>query len=124
MRKIEIFERAIEEKAANLNDYGINSTAFWAYRKSIEAENDLINFYDVIWDNDIEPITETLKQNGITRFTISSNFSGLLQTLAEFEKYGFRIECLTEVYTDYKDWQTGERTRIPAVQLKHILETR
>ena len=37
MKRIELFERAIAEKARNLKDYGINSTMFWAYRKSIEA---------------------------------------------------------------------------------------
>ena len=38
MKRIELFERAIAEKARNLKDYGINSTMFWAYRKSMEAE--------------------------------------------------------------------------------------
>ena len=41
MKKIELFERAIAERAERLQDYGINSTAFWAYRKSIDAGNDL-----------------------------------------------------------------------------------
>ena len=54
MKKIELFERAIAERAERLQDYGINSTAFWAYRKSIDAGNDLIDFSDVIWDHDIE----------------------------------------------------------------------
>ena len=42
MKKIELFERAIAEQAGSLKDYGINGTMFWAYRKSIDAENDLI----------------------------------------------------------------------------------
>ena len=33
MKKIELFERAIAEKARNLKDYGINSTMFWAIQK-------------------------------------------------------------------------------------------
>jgi len=45
MKKIELFERAIEEKAASLADYGINATLFWAYRNSIFAEREAIDFF-------------------------------------------------------------------------------
>lgn len=48
MKKIELFERAIAEQAGSLKDYGINGTMFWAYRKSIDAGNDLIDFNEVI----------------------------------------------------------------------------
>ncbi len=48
MKRIELFERAIAEKARNLKDYGINNTMFWAYRKSMEAGNDSIDFGEVI----------------------------------------------------------------------------
>ena len=65
MKKIELFERAIAERAERLQDYGINSTAFWAYRKSIDAGNDLIDFSDVIWDYDIDPILENCRRFGI-----------------------------------------------------------
>ena len=58
MKKIELFERAIAEQAGSLKDYGINGTMFWAYRKSIDAGNDLIDFNEVIWDEDIDAIAE------------------------------------------------------------------
>lgn len=48
MKKIELFERAIAEQAGSLKDYGINGTMFWAYRKSIDAGNDLIDFNEVM----------------------------------------------------------------------------
>ena len=44
MKKIELFERAIEEQAGSLKDWGINPTLFWAYRNSITAGNDRIDF--------------------------------------------------------------------------------
>ncbi len=44
MKKIELFERAIAEQAGSLKEYGINGTMFWAYRKSRDAGNDLIDF--------------------------------------------------------------------------------
>ena len=118
MKKIELFERAIAEQAASLKDWGINPTLFWAYRNSITAGNDQIDFSETIWDTDIEEITKTLKENGISEFTISSTFSSLIPTLAEFAKHGFQMAGLTEVRGNYTDWQTNERAVIPAIRME------
>ena len=118
MKKIELFERAIAEQAGSLKEWGINATLFWAYRNSITAGNDQIDFSETIWDNDIPEITRTLKENGISGFTISSTFSSLIPTLAEFEKHGFRMAGLTEVKANYTDWQTMERAVIPAIRME------
>ena len=118
MKKIELFERAIAEQAGSLKEWGINPTLFWAYRNSIMAGNEEINFEDVIWDYDIEEIVKTLKENGISVFTISSTFSSLIPTLAEFEKHGFRMAGLTEVKAKYTDWQTGKPAVIPAIRME------
>ena len=117
MKKIELFEKAIAEKAAGLKDWGINPTLFWAYRNSITAGNDRIDFGEVIWDSEVGEIAETLKENGITEFTISSTFSSLIPTLAEFAKHGFQMAGLTEVKANYTDFQTQERAVIPAIQM-------
>ena len=58
----------------------------------MEAGNDSIDFGEVIWDEDIETITECMKENGITEFTVSSTFSSLITTLAAFEKHGFATD--------------------------------
>lgn len=118
MKKIEAFENAIANRVNDIRAIGINSTAFWAYRRSEEAGNDLIDFSEVIWDEDIEAIAETFRQNGITEFTISSNFSGLIPTLAAFEKQGFRMAGITEVNATYTDWQTGKNARVPAIRMQ------
>lgn len=120
MKKIDLFERAIAEQAGSLSDYGINSTMFWAYRKSLTADNDLIDFNEVIWDEDAEAIAACMKENGITEFTISSTFSGLIPTLAAFDKLGFKVTGVTEVNAPYKDWQTNTYARIPAVRMTNI----
>ena len=116
MKKIELFEKAIAEKAASLKEWGINPTLFWAYRNSITA-NDRIDFGEAIWDSEVGEITETLKENGITEFTISSTFSSLIPTLAEFAKHGFQMAGLAEVKANYTDFQTQERAVIPAIQM-------
>ena len=117
MKTIELFERAIAEQAGSLKDYGINGTMFWAYRKSIDAGNDLIDFNEVIWDEDIEAIAKCMNENNITEFTISSTFSGLIPILAEFDKLGFTMAGITEVNANYTDWQTNQRARIPAIRM-------
>ena len=118
MTKIELFERAIAEKADSLKNWGINSTAFWAYRKSIDADNNLIDFSEVIWDEDIDAIVQTFADNDITEFTISSTFSSLIPTLAAFDKHGFKMAGITEVNANYTDWQTGERAKVPAIRME------
>ena len=115
--RIETFEKAIEERCKDLKAAGINGTLFWAYRRSEEAGNNHINFNDVIWDNEIEEIADCLKANGITEFTISSNFSGLITTLAEFEKHGFTMNGITDVNEEYIDFFTNERKTTKAIKM-------
>ena len=115
MKRIERFEQAIENKVKDLRAEGINPTLFWAYRESIEAGNEKINFSECIWEQEIEDIANCLKENGILEFTISSTFSSLIPALAGFEKHGFKIAGLTKVRTRYKDYTTGEKAIIPAI---------
>ena len=98
MKKIEIFEKAMNE-GVRLKDYGINSTLFAAYRSCLETGNEYIDFNGVIWDYDIPEIIKALKENGISEFTISSTFSSLIETLAAFDKEGIKMAVLD--YGDY-----------------------
>ena len=118
MKQITAFENAIANQVKNLKAEGINPTAFWAYRTSCHNGNDLIDFSEVIWDEDIEAITATFEQNGITEFTISSNFSGLIKTLVAFDKVGYRMAGTTEVNASYTDWMSGERAKVPALLMQ------
>lgn len=120
MKKIELFERAIKEQAGSLKDYGINGTLFWAYRSSIEAENEKIDFAEVIWDYDVKEIADFLKANEIHEFTISSTFSSLIPILAAFEKEGFDMAGLTQVNARYTDFETGKRAVVPAIRMLNL----
>lgn len=120
MKKIIAFEKAIENQVRNLKNEGINPTLFWAYRESVKAENELLNFAGVIWDDDIEDIVKCLKENGICEFTISSSFSGLIKTLAEFQKNGYHMDEITEVNANYTDLVTGNRARVQAIVMRRI----
>ena len=66
---------------------------------------------------EVQDHEEDLKENGISKFTISSTFSSLIETLAAFEKEGIRMAGLTEVNATYSDWKTGKKARIPAIRM-------
>lgn len=120
MKEIRRFEELMNaEGNISLKDAGVNSTLYWAYRISKEeSENDLIDFNEVIWDYDIKEIADSMRAEGIKEFTISSAFSSLIETLAEFEKNGIYMNGLTTVNARYTDWETGEHSRIPAIKME------
>ena len=120
MKKIEAFEQAIENKVQSLREVGINPTLFWAYRTCEETGNERIDFNECIWENEIEDIANCLKANDIFEFTISSTFSSLIETLAEFQKYGFQMAGLTEVNARFTDFATGKNKIIPAIRMVRI----
>ena len=98
--RIEELDKAAEI-GAKYQDVGINPTFGAAYFYSRTAGNRLINFAEVIWEKDIEEILENCRRFGIKDFTISSTFSGLLTTLAEFEKHGCHMVRLIEINANY-----------------------
>lgn len=114
MKRIELFEKANRE---NLKEFGVNIKVLIAYWSSMDAENDMIDFDGVIWDKEIEDIAKCMNDNGITEFTISSTFSSLTETLAGFEKNGFKVVGLTEINTRYTDFD-GNRKKSPAILMK------
>ena len=120
MKKIETFEQAIESKVKDLRAEGVNPTLFWAYRQSLEAGNEKIDFSECIWEHEIEDIAKCLKENGVYEFTISSTFSSLIETLAEFQKHGFQMAGLTEVNARYNEVGSNEKKRIPAIRMRSI----
>jgi len=120
MKKIEAFEQAIENKVQSLREVGINPTLFWAYRTLEETGNERIDFNECIWENEIEDIANCLKANDIFEFTISSTFSSLIETLAEFQKHGFQMAGLTEVNARFTDFATGKNKIIPAIRMVRI----
>lgn len=115
MLNITALENLNKEKS--LKEQNINHTIYWAYDHSKEAGNDLIDFDEVIWEHDIEEMVTFFKENGIKEFTISSTFSSLIETLAEFEKQGCKMQGLTKVKSRHEDWHTGEKRILPAIKM-------
>ncbi len=116
MKRIEILDKAAEN-GLRFKDIDVNSTFATAYFYSLDAENELINFAEVIWDYDIDPILENCRRFGISEFTISSTFSSLITTITELQKRGCTLDGLAEINSRYDDWKTGKKERIPAFKM-------
>ena len=117
MKEIKIFEQAMHEDNEFFKTHKLNLTLFTAYRQQKHTGNELIDFSEVVWEDDIAAISEFLKAEGITEFTISSTFSSLIQTLAEFEKYGFCFNFVTSLNEIYTDFTTGKLRVVPAIRM-------
>ena len=123
MYKIKLFEDFKHKEIHDFFNDGINPTMYWAYMKSHDSGNDILDFNDVIWEHDIQPIVDTCNKVGITDFTISSNFTGLLKTMYELNKRGFKVVGITEVRASYMDFEKQDKALIPAVYIRKVSET-
>ena len=117
MKRIEFLEEMAAQRKA-YSDTQVNQTFGQAYFSSRRSGNDLIDFNEVIWENDIDQILENCREFGINEFTISSSFSGLIATIAEFDKRGCKVAGLTEVKAPYTNFTTGEAEIIPAFRMQ------
>ena len=117
---IAVIDNAIEnDLQTSWKELGFNSTFGAAYLYSIEAGNELPNYGGVIWDTDIDEILADCRETGNTEFTISSTFSELITTIAEFQKRGCMMQGLVEINSRFvKNRRTGEKERIPAFLMK------
>lgn len=122
IKKIEeVIELVKQGKAPLLNEVDINPTLYWAYRQSKEIGLDTIDFSEVIWERDIEPIVATLREEGYESFTVTCNFSGLLATLSGFANLGCRLGEFKKVgqrYTTYnKETKQDERAKEIGIEI-------
>lgn len=117
MKVINAFE-SIAAAGKSIKDIDINYNLYRSYFNAKEAENDYIDFNDVIWDNEVEHIVSDCKTYGIDYITISSTSSGLVETLAKFEELGCKMIGLVKIKSRYTDFMTGEKRIVPAVKMK------
>jgi len=117
MKHIESLEGA-RGKKISFDDLGVNHPFFWAYTYSREAETDILDFSDVVWEKDIPQIIELCRRFEIDRFTISCPMSSMAETIWEFEKHGCKLVGMREVNTRFDDWKTGVRERKPAFEIQ------
>ncbi|MBR1734437.1 MAG: hypothetical protein IJ730_03155 [Alphaproteobacteria bacterium] len=96
---IERFEMA-ESSGKTLKELGINRDTYWAYKSSIEAGNELINFSDLIDEEDVEAVINCCRENNIKEFTIFSNSTGMIRSIMALEAQGCRLIGTTMINRD------------------------
>ena len=110
------------EKVKNMNvlleDVGINRTFYWAYIRTQETTNEILDFEDVIWESDVEGIIKNCKEFGLKEITISSRIASLIDILAEFEKQGAKLAGLTQVTSRFYACGTNNYELINAVKIE------
>lgn len=117
MKRIEFLEQ-MREQEKKYSETNINQTFGHAYFAARRNENNLLDFNEVIWEKEIDQITENLAEFEIREFTISSTYSGLIEIIAEFDKRGFKVAGITEVNASYTDFMSGEPKIIPAFRMQ------
>ena len=96
---------------------GTNYEVYRSYHKSKEIGEDLIDFNELIWPNEIKAIVNTLKANDIKNFTISCRSTNLIDCLAAFEKFNCKMNGITEVKTGWK-LMDGSQETISALKMR------
>lgn len=94
MKKIEKLEQYVD---------GTNYTLWNAYRQSMRDNLETINFDDCIWDYDVPGIVKFCREFEVDYITITSNFSGMIKTLATFDDEGCKIDGFVNVKLGYSD---------------------
>ena len=87
---IEKFETAVSSRKT-LKELNINRDLYLAYQSSKESGNKLINFYDLIDEEDAEAVIKCCRENNIKEFTISSNSTGMIRSIMALEAQGCRL---------------------------------
>lgn len=113
MKTIQLFED-LKTGKTNYKEVKFNSTIYTAYQHAKQSGNDLIDFDEVIWEQDVEDIMDFCKENDIKQFTISSTYSSLIEIVDLFEKNEVKLQGLTKTKSCSIDYMTGELKVIPA----------
>ena len=110
---------AIENAKAGTkwSNIGVQKTLAQAYLYSKAAGNELPNFADVIWNEDIETILADCRRFGVKEFTISSTFSSLIETIAKFEDLGCTLDGIVKVNERYTHFGSDEHALISAFKM-------
>ena len=88
-----------------------NETMYRAYEQTKNAGNERLDLNDVIADEEVKPIAETVRRLGIKEFTISAGSFGIIKTLAAFAEFGINMAGIITVNSRFNE-------RIPAFLMK------
>ena len=84
------------------------------YSISLDDGNKDLDFDDCIFENQVENICKLLKENEITKFTVSSTYSGLINLANKFQENDYYITGLTQITSQYTDFMSTNKRVVPA----------
>lgn len=67
------------------------------YSEAQERGNGYIDLNDTIWDEQVKPLIDSLREYGIKKFTFSSTWSSAVETAWLFTQNGCRLEGIVEI---------------------------
>ncbi len=105
-------QQIIDSMVVNDEEKQVAYQMYNAYANSKKANNEILNFYDIVFDSWVPTIAKLLKENKITKFTISCDYSGINSTMLKLQKNGYMLKGLVEV--NFKSYQEGIE-KIPAL---------
>ena len=103
-----------------VKDEDANRTMFKAYFDSKESGKERIDFSDVIWNTDVQPIADACRKFGITEFTISVRQGSLVdEILPAFQEFGVTIQRMVKVEVERPSFRgISEREVINAILMR------
>ena len=104
---------------SNWSDIGVCPAFGLAYLHARRGQNELPDFDDVIWEDNVEDIVENCRRFGVKEFTISSPFSGLIRILARFEELGVRVKGMVTINFWIPEFD-GSFSSVPALKMEVV----
>lgn len=105
-------QKIVDSMVVNDEERQIAYQMYNAYANSKKANNEILNFYDVIFESWVPTITKLLKENKITKFTVSCDYSGFYLVAKLFQQNGYELKGLVETNC----WSYQEKIeKIPAL---------
>lgn len=81
----------------------INYTLLRAYEDSRRQNKPYLDFNNAIFDDDVDPIADTLNKFGVSAFTISVRTTSLIDILVKLKKKGFYVAGTIQFNAQYPD---------------------
>lgn len=106
------------QTVAEIQNSGIHHSIITAYREAKDRDLEYLDLSGCIQDCWVEEITDSLRKCQIGTITISSGYSGMVETLYRFEQNGCKLVGMTTIHSQLKNWDTDEFDFIPALVLK------
>jgi hypothetical protein len=113
-----------EDKAVARETYGAlmadiatkGKDYMWVFRLYDDAKakgNEYIDLHDALQDEQVEGLINSLRKNGIEKFTFSSTWSSAVKTAWLIQKNGCTLEGLVEINSAHPDSFNSEYEKVP-----------